>query len=99
WPDQRGARAKIDEEVAELDRAVEQNDRGAIEHELGDVLFSVVNLCRKQGLDPEEALRKANKRFETRFNKVESFARESGGAVGDLSLDELDRLWNEAKRR
>jgi uncharacterized protein YabN with tetrapyrrole methylase and pyrophosphatase domain len=66
-------------------------------HELGDVLFSVVNLARKLGLDAESALRHATDRFVRRFNHMESTIEASGRGVRDLAADEQDRLWREAK--
>jgi tetrapyrrole methylase family protein/MazG family protein/ATP diphosphatase len=98
WPDARGPREKIDEELAELDAAMASGDRDAMEHELGDVLFSVVNLARKRGIDPEAALRGANRRFETRFNAVEQRAKAEGRAIDSYTLDELDAFWREAKQ-
>ena len=98
WPDSRGPREKISEEVLELDQALASKDKAAIEHELGDVLFSAVNLARKNAVDPEEALRKANRRFETRFNLVEARVKATGKAWADFSMQELDAFWNEAKR-
>lgn len=99
WPDAQGPRDKLDEETREFDAAVASGAREAIEHELGDLLFSVVNIARKHGLDPEEALRKANRRFETRFNDVEARAKASGRTMHEHTPEELDRLWREAKTR
>lgn len=99
WPDARGPRDKITEELSELDAAIEKGDREAIEHELGDVLFSVVNLARKLGVDPEAALHSSNRRFQTRFEAVERQARQSGRSVDSYSLEELDTFWNEAKQQ
>ena len=89
WPDAAGPRAKIDEELAELDAETEQ---GAREEELGDLLFAVVNLARHLNINAEEALRKANRKFEARFRAIET---EPG--FGDLSLDEMEALWVRAK--
>ena len=89
WPDLAGPRAKIDEELAELDA---EADRSRQEDELGDLLFAVVNLARHLKIDPEEALRKANRKFEGRFRQIErtpDFAR--------LTLDEKEELWRQAK--
>jgi tetrapyrrole methylase family protein/MazG family protein/ATP diphosphatase len=98
WPDARGPREKITEEVAELDEALAAGDRAAAEHELGDVLFSVVNLARKEGIDPEAALTKANRRFEARFGAVEQRAKQAGRALDSYTLAELDAFWDEAKK-
>jgi ATP diphosphatase len=89
WPDTAGPRAKVDEELAELDAETEQERR---QEELGDLLFAVVNLSRHLNVDPEEALRQANRKFERRFRAIET-------ATGfeALSLDEKEALWRSAK--
>ena len=92
WPDAAGARAKIDEELAELEDA--RND-DAREDEFGDLLFSMVNWGRKLGLDPEAALRRANAKFEGRFRAAE---RNGGAEFGALSLEDKEALWQDAKR-
>lgn len=99
WPDSSGPRAKLDEELEELDEAVASGDAEAIFHELGDVLFSVVNLARHLRTPPEDALRAAISRFEHRFHRMEDRLRERGHAAGELvPLDELEALWQEAKK-
>ncbi len=97
WPDAAGARAKVNEELAELDEAVATGDARRTEEELGDLLFSVVNLARKLALPPEEALRNATGRFIARFERVEQELERLGIAPGQASLAEMDRLWDEAK--
>lgn len=97
WPDATGARAKIDEELSELDAAREQGDREAIEAEMGDLLFAVCNLCRHVSVDPERALRGSAGRFAARFAGVESQVARSGRDWDKHSLEELDRYWNKAK--
>lgn len=99
WPDAGGPRAKIDEELEELDRAVAEGDREAAEAELGDVLFSMASWARKQGMDPEAALRGALDRFSARFSEAERRAREAGRPLDQMTADELDVLWHEAKRK
>jgi ATP diphosphatase len=89
WPDSEGARAKIHEELAELDAETEP---ARIEEELGDLLFAVVNLARFLKIEPEEALRKANRKFEKRFRAIEQQP-----GFTDLDLDAKERLWIEAK--
>jgi ATP diphosphatase len=91
WPDASGPRAKIAEELAELEAAASEAERSA---ELGDLLFSVVNLARHLHIDPEAALREANGRFEQRFRKVEQLADEP---LTGKSIDELEALWQRAK--
>jgi tetrapyrrole methylase family protein/MazG family protein/ATP diphosphatase len=93
WPDASGPRAKIDEEIAELDAAIASADAAAIEHELGDALLAITNLARHLAVDPEQALRAANRRFETRFRHVERRAAASGASAPA----ELERYWDEAK--
>jgi len=92
WPDATGARAKIDEELAEVEAAATHEER---EEEIGDLLFAVVNWARKQGVDPEAALRSANAKFERRFRAMET---EAGEAFAGLDLDGKEALWVKAKR-
>lgn len=91
WPDTTGARAKIDEEIGEVECAASPE---ALEEEIGDLLFSVVNWSRKLGVDPESALRRANAKFEGRFRAAEAAG---GAAFPGLSLDEKEALWQAAK--
>jgi nucleoside triphosphate diphosphatase len=98
WADWRGARAKIDEELGELDAIEPGSDRSAERHaELGDVLLAVVNLARHLDIDAEAALRSSHARFEQRFRHLEGRVRASGRRLEDVSATELDVLWNEAK--
>ena len=89
WPDTSGPRAKIDEELEELERETEH--QGMLE-EMGDLLFAVVNLARKLNIEPEAALREANRKFERRFRAIEQ---EPG--FSDMTLDEMEELWRRAK--
>jgi tetrapyrrole methylase family protein / MazG family protein len=98
WPDASGARAKVDEELGELDEALARGDRGDIEHELGDLLFAVANLGRKIGIPPEEALRGAVGRFIGRFHHIEAELARRGVPHGEATLEQMDALWDEAKR-
>lgn len=99
WPDRAGVRAKLDEELAELDEAVRSGDPRAIEHELGDVLFALANLARHLRTPAEDALRGAVTRFERRFRWVEDRLGERGIGPGQPApLELMDRLWEEAKR-
>lgn len=97
WPDAGGARAKLAEELGELDEAIASGDRDAIEHELGDLLFAAANLSRKLGVPPEEALRSAVGRFVERFSHVERELARRGVGHGEATLTEMDALWDEAK--
>ncbi len=105
WPDASGPAEKVVEELAEVRAEV---DRGAaasgngvpdplLEEELGDLLFSVVNLCRKLGVHPSLALDKANVKFATRFQEIESLAKSRGIDVATAGLEVLDALWDEVK--
>jgi ATP diphosphatase len=91
WPDAEGPRAKIFEEVAEVDEATSDDHR---EEEIGDLLFSVVNWARKLGVEPEAALRRANEKFERRFRAMED---EAGSGFKELDLEGMERLWQKAK--
>lgn len=97
WPDAAGPRAKIGEELAELDRAARGDDPGRLEAELGDLLFSVVNLARHLGIDPESALRRANDRFTRRFQHLERALAAEGRSPAGTSPEQLDLLWEAAK--
>ena len=97
WPDAAPVFAKIDEEIAEVHEAVATNDPSKIEDELGDLLFSVVNLARKLNVEPELALQKASNKFAARFVGVERLAKEQGSELKSLTLEQLDRLWDQAK--
>jgi ATP diphosphatase len=92
WPDAEGPRAKIDEELGEIERAEDDEERAA---EIGDLLFAVVNYARHLEVNPETALREATKRFETRFRKVEELAEKP---LKDMDIDELEALWQRAKK-
>ena len=96
WPDGDGPRAKVDEEIGELDRAIASGDAAEIRAELGDVLFSLCNLARHLDVDPETALADTADKFQRRFAAVEH---EFGHDLGDRSLAELDAAWKRAKRR
>jgi MazG family protein len=98
WPDADGPRAKIDEELRELDEARRGGDREQMQRELGDLLFSTVNLARRMGLDAEQALRDSTDRFARRFGHVERTLAAQGRAVSDAPPDEQERLWQSAKR-
>ena len=97
WPDIRDVLNKVDEEVAELKEAVELNVREHIESELGDVLFVLANVARHLGIDPEQAVRKTNHKFEHRFQYVEQSVAETGQSWASFSLTELDEFWQQAK--
>ncbi len=97
WDDASGAYEKLTEEIAELDDAVKEAKQGKIEEEFGDLLFSAVNVARFLNVNPEEALKKATDKFINRFEKVENMATASGKNLSDMTLDEMDKLWDKAK--
>ena len=100
WPDAAAVLAKLDEEVAELKEAVaEGRDPAAVNDEVGDLLFVAVNVARRLGADPESALKAANRKFRRRFRHVEEGLRAQGRSPAESSLEEMDRLWDEAKAR
>ena len=89
---------KIEEEVAELREAVvHEEGRQRVEEEMGDLLFAIANLARKLGIEPESALRKANDKFTRRFGTLEKSVAESGVAMKDMTLEELEAEWQRAK--
>jgi MazG family protein len=98
WPDSSGVRSKINEELAELSAAECSGSEQQMAEELGDVLFSVVNLARHLKIDPEQALAGANRKFESRFRRVEASARDSGKRLDELGLTALEGLWEDAKK-
>jgi MazG family protein len=96
WPEVEGALDKVREELEELRRAPTVEEREA---EFGDLLFTLVNVARKLGINPEDALRGTTGRFEARFRMMEQQAKVEGKALKDLPIDELDRYWEAAKRQ
>jgi len=98
WPDRTGVMAKLEEELGELRDALDGPDREAVEEEIGDLLFTVVNLARHEKLDAEQALRRASAKFERRFRAMEAAAEDDGGrALDTLAPGELEALWERAK--
>ena len=97
WDDVQGPLAKVREELDEVAREIEGGDAAGLEGELGDLLFAVVNLCRKAGAHAAVALDRANMKFTARFGAVERLAKARGLVVGEATLAELDALWDEVK--
>jgi tetrapyrrole methylase family protein/MazG family protein len=97
WERDSDVAKKIEEELAEWREAERQGDRQSEEKEIGDLLFSIVNLARRRSVDPEGALRRAQGRFRSRFARVAELARESGREVGEVNVEELDGYWEKAK--
>lgn len=98
WPEPRGAWSKVREEIDEVGAELDTADVAALEDEIGDLLFSVVNLARLAQVDAPTALARANCKFRRRFAALERLARERGVVVGQAGLQELDTLWDDAKR-
>jgi MazG family protein len=98
WPDDDGPRDKIAEELEELDQAGRSADDAAVADELGDLLFAVVNLARHLGVDAEQALTAANRKFERRFRRMEQDVRSAGEDFAALDIEALEDRWQAAKR-
>ena len=99
WPDVGGAMSKLNEELEELAQAQAEGDRAHIEEELGDLLFAAVNVARFYDIDPETALHKSSDKFIGRFDYVETEAKKDGRELKDISLEEMDALYNAGKQR
>jgi MazG family protein len=102
WPDAGAVLEKLDEEVAEVRAEIDagepaRRDGDALAGEIGDLLFTVVNLARKLGVDPDAALARTNAKFRGRFRHIEERLAETGRNLAHVGLEELDRLWEEAK--
>ncbi len=97
WDDVKGAWAKLKEETEEFEREADKKDYIKMEAEMGDLIFSIVNVARLYKINPENALEKTNKKFIARFNYVESKAKASGRDLKEMTLAEMDALWDEAK--
>jgi MazG family protein len=89
--------AKIDEEIGELHEAIDEKDQKKIHDEIGDLLFSIANIARKLDVNAEEALQSANRKFMRRFESMESAVRSRGHNLDQLTLEQMDALWDEAK--
>ena len=98
WPDTHGVVARIREETAELEAEIRTGEEEAQRHELGDLLFSCVNLARHMDMDPDQALREANLRFQRRFRQMEIRADAAGECLEDADTDTLETWWEDAKR-
>ena len=98
WPDRHGVRAKVEEELGELEQAADAGDAAAVEEELGDLLFAVVNLARHIDVDAEQALARANYKFERRFRAMEASLAADGLDIRGMSLENLEQRWQEAKK-
>lgn len=99
WKDTQGVMDKIDEEIVELKEAITRGENEPIENEIGDLLFSVVNLCRFVGVDAEQSLKKTTHKFERRFSHIEKSLANQHKTLVETSPEEMNRLWDEAKAK
>ena len=98
WEKKEDVWAKVKEEIAEVEAEMEKGNAADMEKEFGDLLFSLVNASRLYGINPDNALEQTNNKFRGRFNYVEQNTIKQGRNLRDMSLEEMDALWNEAKR-
>ena len=98
WAKVEDVFGKLDEELEEFKEALEKKDKKEIEDELGDIFFVLVNISRFVGVNAEEALRKTISKFISRFRYIEMTAADEGRQLSDMTLEEMDALWNEAKK-
>ncbi len=98
WTDVNDVWNKIYEEIDEFKAEVENDDRDKMEAEFGDILFAVINLARHYKINPDDALERTNRKFIKRFNYVEQTAKEHGKSLENMTLEEMDQLWNQAKK-
>jgi len=98
WKDIEPVFEKMKEEFQEFEEAFKKQDVENIEEELGDILFTMVNLTRKLNIDGESALKKSTKKFEKRFKKIEQYHRDRKENIYDSSLEKLDEIWNQVKK-
>ena len=99
WDDREQVWEKVDEEMIELREAVSANDQDRIEDEFGDVLFSLVNYARFLNIDAENSLERTNKKFISRFTEMEQRALQEGKSLTDMTLQEMDAIWNSIKKQ
>ena len=98
WEQKEDVWQKVHEEIAEVEAEMRGCNRDGIEDEIGDLFFALINACRLYGIDPENALERTNKKFIKRFNHIEERATEQGKMVSDLTLDQMENYWQEAKK-
>ena len=97
WASHHGVLEKLQEEIDELKEAIDSNQKNLIEEEMGDVLFSVINLCRHVKVDADVALQQTNSKFEKRFRMMEKLVAENGDEVSNLTTDQLEKIWSQTK--
>ncbi len=99
WEEPQQVWQKVKEEISEVEAEIANQDQAALEGEFGDLLFAVVNAARLYGVDPDNALERTNKKFIARFNYLEQRAAEMGKPLKEMTLAEMDEIWNEAKSK
>lgn len=98
WQKREDVWDKVKEELMEVDAELQAKDKERLTDEMGDLFFALINACRLYGIDPEGALERTNKKFIRRFNHIEQRAEEQGRTLSDMTLEEMDGYWNEAKQ-
>ncbi|MDE3145585.1 MAG: MazG family protein, partial [Bacteroidota bacterium] len=99
WENKEDVWKKVEEEISELQQAIQQNDQTNIEEEFGDVMFSLINYARFLHVDAEGVLERTNKKFIHRFQQMETIANNNGKNLTEMNLNEMDAIWNEVKRQ
>jgi XTP/dITP diphosphohydrolase len=99
WEHKEDVWKKVEEEMDELQEAIQEKNQAHIEEEFGDLLFSLINYARFLQVDAEGVLEKTNQKFMHRFKKMETIALNSGKSLSDMSLEEMDHIWNEVKKQ
>lgn len=98
WEQKEDVWAKVREEMAEVEVELQHDDKELLAGEIGDLFFALINACRLYGIDPEAALDRTNKKFIRRFNSIEQYAEQQGKMLRDMTLDEMEAVWQQAKR-
>ena len=98
WEKREDVWSKVREELREVDAEIQAKDKERLTDEMGDLFFALINACRLYGIDPEGALERTNKKFIRRFNHIEQRAEEQGKTLSEMTLEEMDGYWNEAKQ-
>ena len=97
WNDANEVMKKLDEEISELKFEHEKKSKAGISEEMGDIFFTLVNLSRYYDIEPEDVIRRTNLKFEKRFKDMENLSKERGNSLDDMSLEEMEQLWQEVK--
>ena len=98
WEKKEDVWAKVREEMQEVECEIERGDKELLAGEIGDLFFALINACRLYGIDPEAALERTNKKFIRRFNTIEQAAEQAGKSMSEMTLEEMEQIWQEAKK-